>query len=89
MNTQDDEGQLGCISDLIRQPKYPEYGNIGIGATNYTDFGKNCFLKPDDEGFVVVYSTLHYETEKIETLLRSGTYPKENSYILHQKVLKF
>jgi len=87
MNTQVDEGPLECISDLIRQAKYPEYGIIGIGATNYTDFGKNCFLKPDDEGFVVVYSTLHYDTEKIETLLKSGTFPKENISILHQKVL--
>lgn len=86
MNTQTDEGPLECIHDLIQQAEYPDHALIGIGATNYTDFGKKCFLKAGDEGFVVVYSKQDYNLNQIETLLKSNTLTGKDISILHQTV---
>ncbi len=84
MNTQPDEGPLECIKDLIELSDYPDHAVIGIGATNYTDFGKKNFLKAGDEGFVVVYSREDYTLPQIETLLKSNTHTGDNISILHQ-----
>jgi len=84
MNTQPDEGPLECIKDLIQLSEYPDHTVIGIGATNYTDFGKKNFLKAGDEGFVVVYSREHYTLDQIETMLKSNTRTGDNISILHQ-----
>ena len=84
MNTQIDEGPLECISDLIKLSEYPDHAVIGIGATNYTDYGKKNFLKAGDEGFVVVYSRKEYSLDQIEKLLKSDTLAGENISILRQ-----
>lgn len=84
MNSQPDEGPLECMSDLIKLSEYPEQALIGIGATNYTDFGKTNFLKAGDEGYVVVYSRDSYTLDQIETMLESNTLTGDNISILYQ-----
>ena len=84
MNSQLDEGPLECINELIKLSNYPDHAVIGIGATNYTDFGKKNFLKAGDEGFVVVYSRQEYTLEQIETLLKSNKDTGDTISILHQ-----
>lgn len=84
MNTQPDKGPLECMPDLIKLSKYPDQALIGIGATNYTDFGKKNFLRAGDEGYVVVYSRDHYTLDQVERLLESNTHTGDHISILHQ-----
>lgn len=86
MNTQADEGPLEPIIDLIKESGYPDHAVIGIGATNYSDFGKKCFLRAGDEGFVVIYSDQDYDLDQIEAMLGSNVCTGENISILHQTV---
>ena len=86
MNTQSDEGILEPILNLFSHANYPDHAIIGIGATNYTDFGKTNFLKKGDETLVVIYSNQVYDINKIESMLESNRLIAENLSVLHQTV---
>ncbi len=87
MNAQIDEGSLESIAELIRQASYPEYAIISIGATRYTEFGKQTFLQPGDESLVVVYDASIYTSETIEQRLKDRVYEGPGISVLSQYVV--
>ncbi len=90
LNTQQDEGPLECLPDLLRTAGHPATAIISIGATKYTDFGEKHYLEPGDESIVAVYDSQKFDTASLEKLLRSGTpgaeSPGDGASILRQKV---
>ncbi|MEA2049527.1 MAG: DUF5718 family protein, partial [Campylobacterota bacterium] len=60
LNNQKDEGPLEDLSLYLKDSNYPDGMVISIGATSYTDFGENTFLKVGDELFVYIYDSNYY-----------------------------
>ena len=61
--TQEDFGPLEALEEYVLGCNNPEQLLISIGATRYTNYGENTFLKTGDEVIVVVYehSSISYE----------------------------
>ncbi len=57
MNEQKDYGPLEDIAQHLKDCDYPKQALISIGATAYTEFGQNSYLKSNDEIYVVVYDS--------------------------------
>ncbi len=55
LNNQKDFGPLEDIYKIIEECNYPKEIFITIGATEYADFGKNNYLKENDEVLVELY----------------------------------
>lgn len=88
LNTQEDFGPLENLSKLIQKAGYPKGMVISIGATSYTPFGENTFLKPCDEVFVYVYNAKKYTLAEIEAdALGQNSEPLPHCSKLHQKVV--
>ena len=61
---------------------------ISIGATSYTDFGENNYLKIADECFVFIYDSNKYTLNEIEQfVVNDDTSKKENISILKQTII--
>ena len=87
LNTQKDSGPLEDLSTHIKNSNYPDGVVISVGATSYTDFGKNNYLKIDDEVYVIVYDKTKYKTNDILNIVNNNdTDKKEFISILHQKI---
>ncbi|MDG6280654.1 DUF5718 family protein [Glaesserella parasuis] len=68
MNNQPNQDPMNNISELIKKADYPNKAIISIGATCYTDFGKNHFLHIGDTSIVVVYNAKKYSHEQIASM---------------------
>jgi len=86
LNTQQDEGPLECLPELLRTAGHPATAIISVGATKYTAFGEKHFLEPGDEAIVAVYAGTRYDAAALEKHLRSGAPDTEGMSILRQKV---
>jgi len=87
INTQKDFGPLEPLNEYIEACGYPSKAIISIGATRYTKYGENTYLKPNDEVFIFVYNHNTYSFEDIQIALQTQQYPTKDISILHQKVL--
>lgn len=88
LNSQQDEGPLECIGDLLALAQWPRWAVISAGATRYTEFGETNFLVPGDESIVVVYDGVRQDHRDIEAMLTGGgrTGPADGISVLRQKV---
>ena len=87
MNNQKDEGPAEDLALYLSEANYPEQAIISIGATRYTEFGETNFLQSGDESIVVVYDGERYETQEIETMVKTKTYQNQGLSLLAQTVL--
>ena len=87
LNSQKDEGPLEDLLSLIKSANYPKKMLISIGATRYTEFGENNYLKRGDELFVVTYSHDKYSKEEIENMIKEGDFSDNSiSFLAHRVV---
>ena len=86
MNHQADEGPMNAIADLLAKANHPQYALIGIGATRYTEFGEQNFLKAGDQSVVVVYNGAAYSADTIVEVLEKGIIDNNNLSVLAQTV---
>lgn len=87
MNNQKDEGPAEDLALYLSEANYPEQAIISIGATRYTEFGETNFLQSGDESIVVVYDGERYETQEIETMVKTKVYQNQGLSLLAQSVL--
>ncbi|MGR6861926.1 DUF5718 family protein [uncultured Aliivibrio sp.] len=87
MNNQKDEGPAEDLALYLSEANYPEQAIISIGATRYTEFGETNFLQSGDESIVVVYDGERYETQEIETMVKTKAYQNQGLSLLAQSVL--
>lgn len=87
LNTQEDEGPLKNLNQLIIEANKPEGVVISIGATSYTQFGENTFLEVGDEVFIYVYDSNLYRYEDIKShALNNPEDSLKNCSFLHQSI---
>lgn len=86
-NEQKDVGPLESISDWLRQAGYPPQALIGIGATQYTEFGETNFLQLGDESIVALYDERQHSAAEIEDLLTRNANEAAGLCVLRQKVV--
>ena len=60
---------------------------VSIGATRYTDFGKENFLQKGDEAVVVLYPEDKYKGEEITGFVQNADYSKTDISFLVQKIV--
>ena len=65
MNNQQDQGPLEHIAHWLDVASQPDYALISIGATRYTDFGENTFLKSGDVASVILYDAKQHTQDAI------------------------
>jgi len=89
LNTQKDEGPLEDLNSYIQQSNYPNGMVISIGATSYTEFGKNTYLEIGDEIFVYLYDANRYNFDDIFNHTKNfndNTKNLEACSLLHQNI---
>jgi len=87
LNTQEDFGPLENLNNLIKENNNPKKMIIAIGATQYTEFGENRYLKEDDEIFVCLYNKNKYKYSQIKNSISNNNLDLEDTSILHQVVI--
>lgn len=87
INTQGDFGPLEPLSEYIHACENPSEALISIGATRYTEFGENTFLKNGDESIVIVYNNTKLSQEEVLESVKTSKYDNNTMSVLAQKVL--
>lgn len=84
-NGQRDEGPLEDISRWLQVASFPTRALISVGATRYTDFGENNFLKAGDDAYVLVYDQRLHTLEGLTAALPADITATEGLSLLHQR----
>jgi len=87
LNTQKDFGPLEDLHNIIKQNNKPKNMIIAIGATQYTDFGENRYLKKGDEIYICLYNRTKYNYNEIISNIKNDNFNLEGTSILHQVVV--
>ncbi len=88
MNQQRDQGPLENISKWIEAAGYPQHALISIGATRYTPYGEETFLRPGDVASVIVYDgQMHSKATVIEWAAGRRTPSDSGVSVLRQSVI--
>ena len=84
INTQEDFGPLEPLSEYIAACENPKEAIISIGATRYTQYGENTFLKKDDEVIIALYNRDDFSLDAVKENIKNSSYEKMS--VLAQKV---
>ena len=87
INTQKDFGPLEPLSKYIQECKHPTKALISIGATRYTSYGENTFLKSGDVIFIIVYNNKKILHDNLMQSLQTNDFETQNMSVLRQEVI--
>ena len=87
LNNQKDFGPLEDLSTHIKNANYPQGMVISIGATSYTNFGENNYLKVGDECFVFIYDSSTYSLEQIEQFVKNNDIEQKNNISILKQII--
>lgn len=87
LNNQKDEGPCENIFSYLNALNCPEKILISIGATRYTNFGENNFLKKNDVIYIVLYPETDFTGEKIKNLISNENFSDKRLSVLRQIVM--
>lgn len=85
-NNQQNEGPLENLNQYLIECNKPEKIMVSIGATRYTKWGTENFLKDKDESIVIVYPDSKYNSEQIKKLVENSDYSAKDISFLVQKI---
>ena len=85
-NYQKDEGPLENLSLYLQELNEPETIMVSIGATRYTKWGTENFLKNNDESIVIVYPHNKYSPDEIKSLIQNKDYSAKDISFLVQSI---
>jgi hypothetical protein len=85
INVQENFGPLEPLSEYISACSNPKEAIISIGATRYTEYGENTFLKNGDEVVIALYSKNDSTKEEVSKNIGNSSYDKMS--VLAQKVI--
>jgi len=86
LNHQEAKGPLEDLNKLIIEAKKPEKLLISIGATRYTEFGENHFLKKGDILYVALYPHKRYSHDDMVIMIEKESFENGIS-LLRQEVV--
>lgn len=84
-NNQKDIGPAENVHDYLARAGFPQKIFVSVGATRYSDFGKENFLRAGDDSIVAVYPE-QYSKEKLEEMILRGE-PAAGVSLLRQRVI--
>ncbi|CAH0535738.1 hypothetical protein VST7929_03212 [Vibrio stylophorae] len=87
LNTQPDQGPMHDLASLIASSQRPTQALISIGATRYTPYGEQHFLRPGDTAVVVVYDGRLYQAQEIAQMAASLEFAEEGISALIQPIV--
>ena len=87
INTQKDFGPLEELSKYILACGNPTKAIISIGATRYTEYGENTFLKTDDEVVIVVYNHDTSSLDEVLSSIKNSSFDNSKMSVLTQRVI--
>ena len=87
INTQKDFGPLEPLSQYIKACNYPSKALISIGATRYTPYGENTFLKAGDKVYIIVYNNKKILHDNLTKSLQTNKFDTKNMSVLRQEVI--
>lgn len=87
LNNQKDEGPAEDIRSYLDAAGRPSKLLISIGATRYTEFGMNNFLKDGDKAVVVLYPEDSYTREEILQRAKENRLNEPDISALYQTVV--
>ena len=84
-NKQKNEGPAEDVHSYLEAAGFPTKIFVSVGATRYSEFGKENFLRAGDDSIVVLYPD-SYSKEKIEEMILRGG-QAEGVSLLRQRVV--
>jgi hypothetical protein len=87
LNNQKDEGPTENLNSYLANKEKPSQILISIGATRYTDFGKNNFLRANDKSVVILYPCDKYSDEEILSIAKNQDYFHKDISLLCQDIV--
>lgn len=87
LNNQKDEGPTENLNSYLTNKEKPSQILISIGATRYTDFGKNNFLQANDKSVVILYPSSKYTDEEILAIAKNQDYSHKDISLLCQDIV--
>jgi hypothetical protein len=87
ITTQENFGPLEPLNEYIDACDHPREAIISIGATRYTEYGENTFLKVGDESIVIVYDRTKISYKDVFQSVETSHYDKTLMSVLAQKVI--
>lgn len=87
LNNQKDEGPTENLNSYLANKEKPSQILISIGATRYTDFGKNNFLQANDKSVVILYPSSKYTDEEILAIAKNQDYSHKDISLLCQDIV--
>ena len=87
LNNQHNDGPLEDLPKLLEIAGLPHKALISLGATHYTEFGANNYLKIGDEYLIVLFDKRTFREQSItKELEKSQLSTKSGCLVLHQSV---
>ena len=86
-NKQEDIGPAENVHEYLREAGFPQKIFVSVGATRYSDFGKENFLQGGDDSIVALYPD-SYSKEKLEEMILKGETAKDISLLCQRVVLQ-
>lgn len=84
-NKQEDVGPAENVHSYLAAAGFPTKIFVSVGATRYSDFGKENFLQSGDDSIVALYPD-SYSKEELEEMILRGE-PAEGVSLLRQRVV--
>lgn len=85
-NHQENNGPLENIHEYLLESGKPEQIMVSIGATRYTKWGEENFLKNKDKSVVIVYPDSKYSEQEIYKLVEAGDFSAKDISFLVQDI---
>jgi len=86
IDTQEDTGPLEPLNEYISACEHPKEAIISIGATRYTNYGENTFLKENDESIIIVYNHKKFSFDEITEMAKNSNYATNDISVLSQTI---
>lgn len=87
LNNQKDEGPTENLNSYLANKEKPSQIMISIGATRYTDFGKNNYLQKNDKSVVILYPHKKYSEQEIISIVENEDYSNTDISLLYQEIV--
>ena len=88
LNNQKDEGPAENVASYLLEAGKPSQIIVSIGATRYTSFGEENFLREGDYSLVILYPEGKYTKEEIKAIALKEDCDYDDISILRQRIEK-
>ena len=87
LNNQTDDGPTENLNSYLDFDDKISRMLFSIGATRYTEFGKNNFLQENDKSVVILYPADKYTDEEIINIVKNKDFSHKDISMLYQEIM--